>query len=341
MAFIDRIQPAPVGGGFRMDDYWVWGGSVIQGEDGRYHMFASRWPKTLPFFAGYQTHSEVVRAVADTPEGPYAFQEVVLPARGAVHWDGQMTHNPSIHRYGDVYLLFYIGATYPAPRPEPEALWNDQTPKPKISYANIRIGMATARAVTGPWRRPDAPVLRPRPGKWDHSIVTNPAPCVTQDGRILLLYRANTPQGLRIGAALAPKLGAAFERLHEDPVLHFEGDNHVEDPYVWWVDDPASSGGHFELLAKDMTGGITGERHAGVHATSPDGITWHLSDPPKAYSRRVRWTDGTETTQGCLERPQLLLQDGYPTHLFAATCDGPGGFRACSKSWTIVLPLQS
>ena len=50
--FGDRMGVAPVNGGFAMDDSWVWGGSVIRGEDGRYHMFASRWPKSLAFAPG-------------------------------------------------------------------------------------------------------------------------------------------------------------------------------------------------------------------------------------------------------------------------------------------------
>ena len=41
-AFIDRILPAPINGGFQDPDHWIWGASVIMGEDGRYHMFASR-----------------------------------------------------------------------------------------------------------------------------------------------------------------------------------------------------------------------------------------------------------------------------------------------------------
>lgn len=52
-SFKDRVLPAPVGGGFAMDGYWVWCGSVIKatgrGEDGKYHMFASRWPRGLSF----------------------------------------------------------------------------------------------------------------------------------------------------------------------------------------------------------------------------------------------------------------------------------------------------
>ncbi|SDM33355.1 hypothetical protein SAMN05421820_103556 [Pedobacter steynii] len=36
----ERMLPAPVKGGFSMDDYWVWDPSVVKGEDGLYHMFA-------------------------------------------------------------------------------------------------------------------------------------------------------------------------------------------------------------------------------------------------------------------------------------------------------------
>ena len=334
MAFIDRLRPAPVGGGFAMEDYWVWCGSAIRADDGRYHLFAARWPHELPFFAGYQCHSEVVRAVSDTPEGPYTFAEVVLPARGEEFWDGRMTHNPTVHKCGDTYLLFYIGSTYTGPAPSAEELRTGKCRKPAESYATICIGMATAPSPAGPWTRPDEPVLRPRAGKWDHAIVTNPAPCVLEDGRVLLLYRSNTPAGLRIGGAMADDFRSPFRRISDDPVLHLEGGSFVEDPYLWQSD------GRFEMVAKDMTGGITGERHAGIHAVSADGLTWRVSDPPKAYSRRVTWEGGSVTVQGCLERPQLLLQDGRPTHLLAAAGDGPGGFDHCTRTWNLVIPLE-
>ena len=62
MAFVDRMMPAPVGGGFAMEDYWVWCGSVIRGDDARYQ-YAAR-PKRYPFFDGY-LHSEIA-----TPSRP-------------------------------------------------------------------------------------------------------------------------------------------------------------------------------------------------------------------------------------------------------------------------------
>jgi len=335
-SFIDRILPAPVDGGFTMDDYWVWCGSVIQCEDGVWHMFASRWPKVLPFFEGYLTHSEVVRATASVPEGPYTFQEVVLPARGPQFWDGRITHNPTVHRSGDKYLLFYIGSTYGEDRPIPtpgetlSALYKS----PQECYGNIRIGMAVASSLAGPWQRGDRPVFEPRKGAWDESIVTNPAPCVRDDGGILLIYRSNTPDGLRLGAALAKDWLHPFERLSDEPIPLFFGSTHVEDPFVWWAGD------HYEMLAKDLTGALTGELHAGVHVTSPDALHWTLLDPAKAYSRTIRWDDGSVTQQGCLERPQVVFDErGNPCCLFAATGDGPGGFNSCQRTWNMAIPL--
>ena len=333
-AFADRLMPVPLGGGFAMDDYWVWCGSAIRGEDGLYHMFASRWPKRYPFFTGYIAYSEVVRAVATTPTGPYSFQEVVLPSRGAEHWDGRMTHNPTIHKSGSTYMLFYIGSTYVGDDPSSQELADRQLPLLRECYSRIRIGVATAPCVLGPWKRPDHPILEPRHGKWDNSIVTNPAPCVLGDGSVLLYYRSNTPRGLRIGVARAPQWDGPYHRLADEPILTLPGGSYVEDPYVWHTGDC------FQMIAKDMTGGLTGEKHAGVHATSPDGLHWELSQPAKAYSRRITWANGMTTVQGSLERPQLLIEEGRPTHLCAATGDGPGGFDNCARTWNIVIPLK-
>lgn len=332
-SLLERISPAPKAGGFRQADYWVWCGSPIRGEDDRYHLFAARWPHELRFFASYPLYSEIVRAEAKTPAGPYRFAEVVLPARGPDYWDGRMTHNPTIHYWRGTYLLFYIGSTYRGPAPSAAEFARGTAGKTKESYANIRIGLATAASVKGPWRRSDRPILDIRAGKWDSSVVTNPAPTVLPGGRIVMLYRSNTPKGLRLGIAAAEGYDQPFRRLADDPIELFSGGHTVEDPYLWWAD------GHFEAIMKDMSGAITGERHAGVHATSPDGRRWTLKSPPKAYSRKILWDDGSTTIQGCVERPQLLFDGGRPTHLFAATADGPGGFHNATRTWNMVIPL--
>src|SRR5271170_98149 len=78
----DAFGPVAKGTGFAIDGYFVWCGSVIKVGDA-YEMFASRWPTNTKFPDGYRQHSEIVRAEAPRPEGPYVFQEVVIGKRAA------------------------------------------------------------------------------------------------------------------------------------------------------------------------------------------------------------------------------------------------------------------
>ena len=323
-----------------MEDYWIWCGSAIRGEDGRYHLFASRWPKTVSMFH-WATHSEVVRASSDRPEGPYKFEEVVMPPRGSEFWDGRVTHNPTIHFHDGKYLLIYTGATYRGKRPEGKAIdaatwetwteaWNSKCP-----------GLLVADSVFGPWKRDDRPLLEPRPGKWDSVITSNPAPCVASDGSITLLYKSTNVRHVpgqfkgrfNLGAARAANWQSRFERLSENPItLSGSSDNHIEDPYIWW------NGEMFEMIVKDMTGEVCGEAEAGIHATSKDGVDWDVMNPKKAYSRMIAWDDGTSSRRAKLERPQLLIQNGNLTHLFAATMETDETGEP-TDTWSMVIPL--
>ncbi|TVY07649.1 glycosyl hydrolase family 43 [Paenibacillus cremeus] len=332
-----NMLPAPKDGGFRMEGYWVWCGSVVKGEDGKYHMFASRWPKTLPMHPGWLVASEIVRAVSDTPEGPYEFQEIVLPARGAEYWDGRSTHNPHIVKHKDTYLLFYMGSTHPLAEPNPDTFEGLQDPKTIVARANKRIGLATAPSVFGPWTRRDAPILSTRPGKFDSFLTSNPAPSVSEDGSVLLIYKARKYEGhehgkMTIGAARADHYEGPYRVMQEGPI--FSSEYHLEDPFVW-----KSSDG-YELIAKDMDGNICGEKYGGIHARSIDGLRWELSDTPHAYSRSIVWDDGTRTMLGNLERPFLLFEDGRPTHLFGAVSDGVKGFSDAKNTWNMAFPLE-
>jgi len=341
--FADRLLPALKGKGFRQDGYWVWCGSVVKGEDGRFHMFAARWPKAYPFFHGYLAASEVVRASSDTPEGPYRFEEVVFPARGEEYWDGRMTHNPFILKWGEEYLLFYIGATYEGPVPSREVMDRMRMDGPKNGrifdwYGSIRIGMARAHSVFGPWERPAEPTFNVDPNGWDSAVVTNPSPCIAADGRIFLYYRSGP---CRLGLAASAGPDKPFIRLSAKPVVDLGGDKRVEDPFVWW------NGAVYEMVCKDLSGLVTGEFHAGVHLLSPDGLAWALAPKPKAWSRTMLWDDGSTTTQANFERPFLLFEGNQPRYLFAATADGPGphddraGFYYAENTWNMVRPLHA
>ncbi|MFC6102115.1 glycoside hydrolase family protein [Olivibacter domesticus] len=334
----ERMLPAPLNGGFRMENYWVWDPSIVKGEDGLYHMFASRWSKDYGF-GNWVTNSEIVRAVSQHPAGPYAFAEVVLPARGPKFFDGRTTHNARIIKSGDYYLLYYFGNTYPGPDPEPGIdVWGNGLAQK--AWMNKRIGLAWSKSVFGPWQRSEQPILEPRPGHWDASITSNPSPVALPNGSIYLMYKSsqkdhNPP--LLLGAAGARSFQGPYERLADKPLFEFHSkgqmDNDVEDPFVWWAND------HYELIMKDRFGHICGEEGGGIHARSKDGIKWKLADPIKAYSRHILWEDGSKTRQANFERPFLLFEDGKPTHLFAATGSGSRPYEL-ENSWNMVIPLK-
>lgn len=323
---------APMAGGFRDDAWWTWCGSPARGDDGRHHLFSSRWSKRTAFTPNWLTNSQIVRAVSRTPMGPYTYVEEVLPPRGERRWDGMMTHNPTIHRHGGTWLLFYTGTTYAGGMPESGCLDRDD-PRRLQARANQRIGLATAPTPEGPWTRRDAPILEPRPGQWDAMMVTNAAPVVQADGSVLLLYKstADDRSRLRYGVAHAEHWAGPYRRIRDEP-LFGDGPSY-EDAYVW------HEGGQYHLIFNDMTGHFTGEDQAGGHATSSDGLEWTCTG--KSYSRRVTWDDGRTTVQGSYERPQVLCDAvGRAAWLFTATADGPGGYAAASNTWTMARPFR-
>ncbi|AWX43654.1 hypothetical protein HME9304_00645 [Flagellimonas maritima] len=342
-SFMDLLLPAPKDGGFQMDGYWVWGMSVIKGNDGKYHGYASAWKNNVPFASNWVTNSQIVHATSENPEGPYEFSEVVFERRGPQFWDGMMTHNPTIQKVGDTYLLYYIGATYDFPYPEEEI--PNELKREVRGYQ--RIGLATSKSPFGPWKRKDKPILDVRPNKWDSYLTVNPSVCIKPNGKVLLVYKSASHKSglLKLGLATADKYDGEYYRLSDEPIFDFNNEvddmdandtKHVEDPYMWY------NGNSFELIMKDMTGSIAGEKGGGIHATSQDGIDWKISTPPKAYSKEVLWNDGVKTMQARFERPQLLIENGRPTHMFIATGTKSNGIgRQFDKTWNMCIPLKT
>lgn len=298
-AFADRLQPAPRDGGFAMDGYWIWGASVVE-HNGTYHLFASRWSKDVPFSPGWTSNSHIVRATAPSPEGPFEFAEEVIPPGGEGDWD-RMSHNPSVVDTGEKYLLYYYGCHYEGPRPSPDG-------PPGVERDSSAVGLASAPAPSGPWTK-HGPVIEDE---------TNAVPVVREDGSATVFVRDSDFELSVYGADRWSDVDG-----YEPIARHVLAP--LEDHAVWATPD-----GGYELVAKDMTphhernGAV--DSYAGFHATSPDGVDWTVSDPPEAYPHatngdrrlRIRWDDGTATTFHNVERAQVLVEDGVPTHLYVA-----------------------
>lgn len=335
------MLPAPVNGGFRMEGYWVWCGSVAKGEDGNYHMFASRWPKALPMHPGWLLQSEIVRAVSKAPEGPFMYCETVMKGRGPEYWDGRMVHNPHITRQGDKWVLYYIGSTHPFTEVKPGEEITLMDPRVIVARSNKRIGVAVADRITGPWERFPEPVMTVRPDQEDNFFVSNPAPCVEEDGGVLMMYKfrsykkdlfeATLHSDMKLNAARAKHYAGSYVRgegkLFDDDVV-------LEDPYIWKED------GVYHMIAKDMHGNLCGERFGGVYARSENGEKWDIRRNYCAFSRKILWDDGKERLMGNLDRPFILWEDGKPRCIYFATSDGSNGFMDAKDTWNMAIPLR-
>lgn len=151
--FTQLIPAKPDKRFFQMEGYCVWCNGAVKGEDGKYHLFFSRWPESRGFDA-WVTHSEIAHAVSDSLLGPYVFHDIAIPHRGNQYWDGDYAHNPHVLKEGDTYYLYYTGncgsgywyhtADTVKPTMNDREWW--------INRNNQRIGVAVAKSPYGPWK---------------------------------------------------------------------------------------------------------------------------------------------------------------------------------------------
>ncbi len=108
---------------------FIWGASVIKGDDNRYHMFYSTWNcgrDSLPFSSSWVLNSTIGYAISDDPDRNFEFQKIILEGAknqgDSTSWDAQSVHNPHIQKFGKYYYLYYTGSMDPGAVPESETL---------------------------------------------------------------------------------------------------------------------------------------------------------------------------------------------------------------------------
>ena len=284
-----EYEKVPKESGFKMDGYWVWCGSMIK-VGATYHLFASRWKKSGTFPEGYRQNSEIVRATSKSPSGPFKFEEVVIGERDSSFWDSNMAHNPTIHKIGEEYVLFYIGSDF-------------TTCATTYNQKSLvrRIGYASSKSITGPWKRSDRPII--------NSESNNPA--ILVDGsKIKLLYR---DAYLKVILAESDHYNGIYKTVNDN----LWPNSRLEDFYLFKADN------QYHLICEDNVGGVSGHERWGVHLYSEDGVKeWKSYDPVVVYNHDIQFTDNTVLKCTRRERPQLFIENGKITYLITAVYDG-------------------
>lgn len=62
-----------------LDEWCYWDGSIVKDDEGKYHMYASRWTQSVSHGKGWNTKSLGTHAVSDTLFGPYKDQGLIWP----------------------------------------------------------------------------------------------------------------------------------------------------------------------------------------------------------------------------------------------------------------------
>jgi len=329
---------------FADPDWFQWGGSVVQGEDGKHHMFYARWRRdNRRGMRGWLYECEIAHATSEQPEGPYRHVETVLRGFGqpqVERWDAINAHNPCITRMTNPetgkprYYLYYIG-TRDDNSFENNDWWDH--------IINQRIGVAWSDCLEGPWVRHDKPVITPPNGPLRHYLV-NPAVCELPDGRFLMVLKGRDDgkgHGRMIhGWALANRPEGPF--VAQDSLL-FPATVSAEDPCVW------ADGNWIFAVVKDWHGNLSGTPGISYVRGQLDGdtIRWEIPDNNSISPRILFWKDGKQTRLHSLERPFVLRNAaGRPTHLFAAASVETPFANAHGKAsphlpFNVCLPLKA
>jgi len=331
----------------QLEDYFVWGGSVIKGEDNKYHMLFSLWEcgeEWAPFQNGWLLNSKIAYSVSNYPNKDFEFQRIVLHGRNfegdSTAWDAQSVHNPHIKKFNDKYYLYFTGSRDPGIQPKGSP--GENLSKRNRIQQSQKLGVIEFNSfqdlLNGNFQRPDKPILNPRtrvkkdnvvnpspPGttpKPDNMIVVNPSVVYRPaDGKYLLYFKGNfwDPHWRGVhGVAIGDSPKGPFTTLDKFVFDIRTEDGKIasaEDPYVWFH----KKHNRFYATFKDFSGRITGAEPGLTLLVSSDGVSWQKPENSIFIKKELLFTNGQNLKVNNLERPQLLInENGFPEVLYCA-----------------------
>jgi diadenosine tetraphosphatase ApaH/serine/threonine PP2A family protein phosphatase len=101
---VDGVVPRYIDNGIEDRIWSYWGGNIVKGGDGLYHLFVCGWLESSPRGHAEWRNSLVFNTVSDNPTGPFRLRNLI--GKG---------HNPEVYRLKDGrYVLYVIDGRYVA-----------------------------------------------------------------------------------------------------------------------------------------------------------------------------------------------------------------------------------
>ncbi len=352
---------------------FIWGASVIRGNDDKYHMLYATWdtgPDHTNFSNAWVLYSEIAYAVSDHPDHDFKTVATVLQGRrhegDSTAWDAQAVHNPHIKRFNGKYYLYYIGNRDPGPVGEGEPGWalSKRNRCQQMQATGVIEFDSFEELLSGNFERPDQPLLWPRtrvrndfdnalsPSPEgtktlpDNLIIVNPSVVYREsDNKYLLYFKGNMydphwrgVHGVAIGDSPTGPFVAQdqfiFDIRNKDGTIAS-----AEDPFVWYNNKHRL----FYAIIKDFSGRITGGEPGLAMLCSEEGVDWKIPQQGTgSISKEIVFKNGDTIKVSNLERPQLLLdQHGNPQVLYAACSIEPVGAKRDGSTFNVHIPFRS
>ncbi len=311
----------------------TWGGSVLKGHDGKYHMYVSEMANHCGL-GDWRTNSFIAHAVADTPLGPFTRSDTAVPVWSVCpEVDILKTDNETL------YLMYIMGDGTPIGNISSctskehsqlrETSYDEKESLSDTVDGNQTITIHSSTSPYGPWTRTEALMLNIPPlGNWCPTVN------ILANGTVRLMFL---------------NAGDIIQIMQAD---HWRGPYYLMTPvgkavtscsvyrFKWCVEG--------EFLYQDARGNWHALFHmfdypnhtkplwCGGHSFSRDGLVW--SNASQAYNNSIHVSYPNQSS-GFIwalrrERPKLLFdQNGIPTHIYNGV-DMPG-----LGTYTMVTPL--
>jgi hypothetical protein len=296
------------------DTNWFnWCVSPIEGQDGKVHIFGSRWPAKDGMEGWTGPNAEIAHFVSDRPEGPFKYVATIM--KSSMFPDPRTMwgpHNPRLEHVDGKYILLYIC----------------QNPSKETRQ---RIGMMIADKLDGPWKfagDKGGIIIQNStdPHHWTYNgAIGADNPAFMKIGKKYYVYfKSGTPGMMeaKYGYAVSDHLEGPYT-LSDHPIT--DNVSYLEDAQAFkWRDK-------YFLLTTDNLGGNTGVYGDIILWTSKTGLDFKLADSKIAMGNILDYW-GTEADHkkllatpglfirdgsGKLERPAILLLKGKPAYFYS------------------------
>ncbi|NMH86815.1 Ig-like domain-containing protein [Flavivirga algicola] len=289
--------------------YWCyWDGSIVKDDEGKYHMYASRWDQKNHHSDGWRKNSKAMHAVANKAMGPYKD----LGMTWSYWWEGRAHNTIGLKMHDGRYAMVTSEIT------NGEVFVSDSPYGPFEFYGELTTDLngyrrGLTRYNKPPHRMANVMIIR-RPDNRYMIMARWCAPLISDHG-ILGPYKV-------MGEAVWRDLPGVPQK-------------YMEDPTIWYSD------GLYHVVVNHYM-----QSDETYHLTSEDGIhNWKNRGIAFEHDSRIfRYTNGDVDEWFTVQRPTVYVEDNKISHFNFSVIDvhkGKDGGNDNHGSKVIVVPFDS